>query len=213
MAPNVSQGVKAVDSKATPAQIGSVSAKINAATGFYGVPNALFQAAVFNGRASTGKMQSAVSTAFRKDQEAGPRPGVDLFIDEPPILSDSSIPGLERGLARKAFNEKMASLSAAGRAGKLRYSPGTETVRIAKLQADYRAEVKKQYIAKYGTVPSSLDYLDADHPVDLVVGGKPDQALRLVHQSVNRSVGSQLKREAVAAGLKSGDPIRSISVR
>lgn len=51
---------------------------------------------------------------------------------------------------------------------------------------------------------------DAGYPVDLIVGGSPDQQLQMTPRLVNRSVGAQLKAAVDSQGLRPGDPISEI---
>ena len=77
--------------------------------------------------------------------------------------------------------------------------------------AAYRELVERRLSAQ-GTLPANFGELDADHPVDLIVGGAADQKLRMLHRGVNRSVGASLRTAAEAANLQPGDRIRSITV-
>jgi hypothetical protein len=52
--------------------------------------------------------------------------------------------------------------------------------------------------------------LNADHPVDLIVGGSPTQRLQMLNESINKSVDSSLKNAGRKAGLQSGDMISEI---
>jgi hypothetical protein len=58
--------------------------------------------------------------------------------------------------------------------------------------------------------PLDLLRLNADHPVDLIVGGSPDQSLRMLHESINKGIGASLRQAAKRAGLQPGDAIASI---
>ena len=55
-----------------------------------------------------------------------------------------------------------------------------------------------------------LSKLNADHPIDLIVGGSPTQKLQMLHESINKSVGSALKNAGRKSGLKPGDLISEI---
>ncbi|MDE9430676.1 polymorphic toxin type 15 domain-containing protein, partial [Xenorhabdus bovienii] len=56
----------------------------------------------------------------------------------------------------------------------------------------------------------NLSKLNADHPVDLIVGGSATQRLKMLNESINKSVGSALKSAGRKAGLKAGDKISEI---
>ncbi|WP_145957245.1 polymorphic toxin type 15 domain-containing protein [Serratia ficaria] len=43
------------------------------------------------------------------------------------------------------------------------------------------------------TTKAACTKLNADHPVDLIVGGSPTQRLQMLNESINKSVGSSLK--------------------
>ena len=126
-------------------------------------------------------------------------------------MSDDNLSDDERRLIEQDFRIKTLVLQEAARREELVYSPNTDDVRISALQAKYRKEVIKRYKRRYGMEPD-ISLLDADHPVDLIVGGDADQRLKLLHQSVNRSIGSQLKRQAKKQKLKRGDKINKIIV-
>ena len=212
MIPSVRQGANEADSNTTltEGQFRTVMGKVNSGAGPYSRAKSLLKSQVFTRSNRRGVIKTAVKQAVKNDRELAGT-GADLVIAEPPILSDGSISGPALQAARQGFRTKMAALSAAARAGTLRYSPGTETVRIAELQAAYRAIVESR-LSQQGTLPANFGDLDADHPVDLIVGGAADQQLRMLHRGVNRSVGASLRTAAEAANLQPGDRIRSISV-
>lgn len=135
--------------------------------------------------------------------------GATITIKAPKVLDDPKLSPTERAMALKAWNFKKASLSRAASNGELRYTPDTEDIRIAELQREYRELVAARYRRMYGKEPD-LSKLNADHPVDLCVGGAADQCLKLIHSRVNKSVGASLAQACRAAGLKPGDPISKI---
>jgi RHS repeat-associated protein len=130
-------------------------------------------------------------------------------LKEPGILKDPNLGAAERALIEADFNIKVRVLQKAAKNGELNYRPGTEDVRISELQAKYRQQVIERFERRYGKKPD-IAKLDADHPVDLIVGGEADQALKLLHRSANRSIGSQLKKEAERLKLEPGAPIDEI---
>ncbi|CDG22275.1 protein of unknown function [Xenorhabdus poinarii G6] len=95
------------------------------------------------------------------------------------------------------------------------WSPGTHNVRISSLQNDYRKAISERYERRFGKAPN-LSKLNADHPVDLIVGGSATQRLKMLNESINKSVGSALKsagRKANTARLSaSGSLFMGITV-
>lgn len=61
----------------------------------------------------------------------------------------------------------------------------------------------------FGKAPD-LTKFNADHPVDLIVGGSATQRLQMHNETINKSVGSSLKGAGRRAGLKPGDIISEI---
>lgn len=55
-----------------------------------------------------------------------------------------------------------------------------------------------------------LSRLHADHPIDLIVGGSANQGLKMLNETINKSVGSLLKNAGKKAGLKPGDKIDEV---
>ena len=139
------------------------------------------------------------------------RIGADLTISRPAILNNSSLSAAERAVVEKSFRVKTRAIQSAARRGELTFSPGTDAVRISELQAAHRTRVIERFERMFGTRPN-LTRLDADHPVDLTIGGAVDQRLQLIHRSINRSIGSSLRNAAERAGLQPGDAIRSINI-
>ena len=82
-------------------------------------------------------------------------------------------------------------------------------VRISSVQSSYRQAVSARYERIFGKSPD-LTKLNADHPVDLIVGGSPTQRLQMLNESINKSVGSSLKNAGRKAGLQPGDMISEI---
>jgi len=195
----------------TDGQFRHILGKVNLGMGPYVRAKSRLKQQVFTRINRRPVIITAVKNAVKNDRDLSGT-GATVIISEPPILSDGRISGPELTAAWRGFRLKMATFRAAARAGLLRYSPGTETVRIAELQAEYRRIVEARQ-SSAGTLPSNFAELDADHPVDLIVGGAPDQNLRMLHSGVNRSVGASLRTGAEAAGLNAGDKIRSIEVR
>ena len=90
------------------------------------------------------------------------------------------------------------------------WSPGTDTVRISELQNSYREAVAARYESMYGQ-KLDMSRLNADHPVDLIVGGSATQRLKMLNESVNKSVGASLFQAGRKARLNPGDPINGIT--
>jgi hypothetical protein len=67
LAPVAVSGVKRVDPAATEGQIRRVKGQIDSAAGNYATPNQLLKAAVYNARASTSRIESAVETAYAEE--------------------------------------------------------------------------------------------------------------------------------------------------
>ncbi len=134
---------------------------------------------------------------------------VKLTIKKPGIFSRTDLTTAERAYLEKQWRIKKLALTRAANRGELRWSPGTDDVRISQLQADYRQAVAERFQRRYGRAPD-ISRLDADHPVDMIVGGDTDQNFRMLHRSINRSVGSSLKSAGRSQGLAPGTPIQSI---
>ncbi|EQB9976309.1 hypothetical protein ACY0K1_000005 [Enterobacter hormaechei] len=105
--------------------------------------------------------------------------------------------------------KKMNALNRAAQRGELVWSPGTHEVRISSLQSSYRQAVSARFEKMFGSAPD-LSKLNADHPVDLIVGGSPTQRLQMLNETINKSVGSSLKNAGRKAGLQPGDTISEI---
>jgi hypothetical protein len=192
--------------------IATVHDKLNKGEGHLTTSNRLIKRAIFDRGITHRKIKSEIKKGV-ENERLGKVVGAALEIEQPPVLSDPSIPDVELTIAKRDFRQKMKGLQAAAKSGSLRYSPGTKLTRIAKYQADYRKEVRARFIKKNGYEPEHFDKLDADHPIDLIVGGAADQKLRMVHQGINRSVGASLKSAARKEGLKTNkDLIASITV-
>lgn len=140
------------------------------------------------------------------------RQGAVLEIPRPARLRNPDISAAERALLEKELRVKVRPLQRAAREGRLEYRPGTMETRIAELQAEYRAAVAARYERRFGVEPD-MRLLDADHPLDLVVRGSPTQPLKMLHRSINRSVGSSLKQAAERIKLQPGDVISDIVVK
>jgi hypothetical protein len=137
------------------------------------------------------------------------RIGTDLIASRPTILSDPSLSANELVYLQKAFARKESSIQRAAVRGELSYTAGTDGIRIESLQKAYRKDVAARFERRYGRT-LDLSMYNADHPVDLVIGGSAEQSLRLLNQSVNKSVGASLLQAARRAQLSPGDPINSI---
>jgi len=138
--------------------------------------------------------------------------GVDLIINQPRILANKTLSVQERKLIERDVKVKMRALESAAKRGELKFTPDTGQLRISHHQAAYRQRVVERYERMYGRMPN-MSRLDADHPVDLVAGGIVDQRLKLLHTSVNRSIGSSIKAAADGAGTRAGDIITSITMK
>jgi len=135
--------------------------------------------------------------------------GVKLTIKKPGIFSRTDLTVAERAYLERQWKIKKNALTRAASRGELKWSPGTDDVRISQLQADYREAVAERFQRRYGRAPD-ISRLDADHPVDMIVGGGADQNFKMLHRSINRSVGSSLKAAGRSQGLAPGTPIQSI---
>jgi RHS repeat-associated protein len=141
-----------------------------------------------------------------------PVSGHVLEIPLPARLRNPNISEGERALLTRELFVKLRHLQRAARAGRLEYRPGTMEARIAELQKTYRSAVTSRYASRFGVEPD-LRLLDADHPLDLVVKGSSSQRLKMLHRSINRSVGSSLKQAAERLGLAPGDLISDIVIQ
>ena len=135
--------------------------------------------------------------------------GKSLTVSKPKILSDKSLTNAEKKYLERQFAKKQNALNRAAKRGELVWSPNTHDVRISSLQSSYRKAVAERYERMFGKKPD-LSKLNADHPIDLIVGGSPTQKLQMLHESINKSVGSALKNAGRKAGLKPGDLISEI---
>lgn len=139
------------------------------------------------------------------------RTGADLTISRPAILNNQNLSVAERAVVEKSYRVKTRAIQSAARRGELTFSPGTDAVRISELQVAHRTRVIERFERMFGTRPN-LTRLDTDHPVDLIIGGPADHRLKLIHRSINRSIGSSLRNAAERAGLQPGAAIRSINI-
>ncbi|MBP2198256.1 RHS repeat-associated core domain-containing protein [Pantoea cypripedii] len=135
--------------------------------------------------------------------------GRTLTVNKPKILSSPNLTSAERSYLERQFMKKQNSLNRAAQRGELVWSPGTHDVRISSVQSSYRQAVSARYERMFGKSPD-LTTLNADHPVDLIVGGSPTQRLQMLNESINKSVGSSLKNAGRKAGLQPGDTISEI---
>jgi len=140
---------------------------------------------------------------------AGAARGGPLEVKMPKVFDDPTLSASERAYLGRELAIKQRALDRAAANGELTWSPSTAAVRISNLQDQYRQEVAARYLRRFG-VEADLSRLNADHPVDLVVGGRVDQRLKMLDSSINKSVGASLYQAGRAAGLKPGDPIPSI---
>ncbi|RMS22765.1 hypothetical protein ALP69_200102 [Pseudomonas syringae pv. aceris] len=132
-----------------------------------------------------------------------------LNVNKPKILNSPSLSVAERSFLERQFAKKQNALTRAAARGDLVWSPGTHDVRISSLQGSYRKAVTARFERMYGQ-PPNLSKINADHPIDLIVGGSSTQRLQMLDESINKSVGSSLKNAGRKAGLKPGDKISSI---
>jgi RHS repeat-associated protein len=135
--------------------------------------------------------------------------GTSLIVNKPKILRNENLTSAERDYLERQFMKKQNALTRAAQRGELIWSPGTHDVRISSVQSYYRQAVSARYERIFGKSPD-LTKLNADHPVDLIVGGSPTQRLQMLNESINKSVGSSLKNAGRKAGLQSGDIISEI---
>ena len=132
-----------------------------------------------------------------------------LTVNKPKVLSSTDLSSAERSFLEKQFMKKQNALNRAAKRGELVWSPGTHDVRISSVQASYRKAVAARFERMFGQSPD-LSKLNADHPVDLIVGGSATQRLQMLNETINKSVGSSLKNAGRKAGLQPGDKISSI---
>ena len=126
--------------------------------------------------------------------------GTSLTVNKPKILKNPNLTNAERNYLERQFMQKQNALTRAAQRGELIWSPGTHDVRISSIQSSYRQAVSARYERIFGKSPD-LTTLNADHPVDLIVGGSPTQRLQMLNESINKSVGSSLKNAGRKAGL------------
>ncbi|WP_109807729.1 RHS repeat protein [Sphingosinithalassobacter portus] len=169
-------------------------------------------AAAKAGVSLVGKPLAKLGTTLLKRSVAAERGGADLIASRPKILSDASLPPDELAYLQKQFSRKELSIQRAANRGELTFSPGTDSVRIKSLQEAYRADVAARYESMYGKL-LDLGRFNADHPVDLIIGGAAHQRLRLLNDTINQSVGSSLRQAAKRANLAPGAPINSVIFR
>lgn len=132
-----------------------------------------------------------------------------LTVSKPKALSSPGLSSAEKTFLEKQFMKKKNALNRAAKRGELVWSPGTHDIRISSLQASYRKAVTERYERMFGEAPD-LSRFNADHPVDLIVGGAASQRLQMLNETINKSVGSSLKGAGRRAGLKPGDMISEI---
>ena len=132
-----------------------------------------------------------------------------LTVPEPRIFSSSSLTVTERRYLAKHFRIKATALRNAARRGELKWSPNTGTMRLEELQVAHRLRVTARYQRMWGR-PLDMARLNADHPADLIVGGLANQRLRMLNESINKSVGASLSLAGRRAGLQAGDTISEI---
>ncbi len=84
--------------------------------------------------------------------------------------------------------KKQNALNRAAKRGELVWSPGTHDVRISSVQASYRKVVAARFERMFGQSPD-LSKFNADHPVDLIVGGSATQRLQMLNETINKNVG------------------------
>ncbi|WP_433915661.1 RHS repeat domain-containing protein [Pectobacterium polaris] len=132
-----------------------------------------------------------------------------LRASKPKILSRDNLSSAERNYLERQFMKKQNGLNRAAKRGELVWSPGTHDVRISSIQSSYRKAVSERYERMFGKAPD-LSKLNADHPVDLIVGGSATQRLQMLNETINKSVGSALKNAGRKAGLQPGDKISAI---
>nr|WP_323659852.1 RHS repeat-associated core domain-containing protein [Pectobacterium versatile] len=132
-----------------------------------------------------------------------------LRASKPKILSKGNLSSTERSYLERQFMKKQNALNRAAKRGELVWSPGTHDVRISSVQSSYRKAFSERYERMFGKAPD-LSKLNADHPVDLIVGGSATQHLQMLNETINKSVGSALKNAGRKAGLQPGDKISAI---
>ncbi|MDP9933519.1 LysM peptidoglycan-binding domain-containing protein [Variovorax paradoxus] len=135
--------------------------------------------------------------------------GGALEVKMPKIFNDPTLSASERSYLERELAIKQRALDRGAKNGELIWSPSTGEVRIGNLQEQYRQKVAERYLRRFGVEPD-MTKLNADHPIDLIVGGKSDQRLKMLDASINKSVGVSLYQAGRAAGLQPGDPIPSV---
>jgi hypothetical protein len=132
-----------------------------------------------------------------------------IQIRSPNRLDKPGLSEIDLARAQKAWKIKQKALTGAAERGELKFSPGTDSVRAEEAQEQYRADVTARFKRRFGVEPD-LTKLNADHPIDLIVGGKSYQRLRMIDKYVNKSVGASLKEAGKTAGLSPGQQIDQI---
>ena len=157
-------------------------------------------------RPSNNKFRNGWDRIFGNSQRAK---GVTLTIKEPRILSQAGFSEAELSLLQKHFRIKSNAVRSAARRGQLKWSPGTEDVRISELQASHRSRVAERFERMFGQ-KLNMDTLNADHPIDLIVGGAADQRLRMINESINKSFGASFLQAGRKLNLQPGQMIDEI---
>lgn len=111
---------------------------------------------------------------------------------------------------QREFQIKQGVIQRAASNGELAWTPDTGGIRVSSLQQAYRDNVAARFERRYGVQPD-LSGLNADHPVDLILKGSPTQPLKLLDESINKSVGASLLQAGRKAGLQAGDLISSVT--
>jgi hypothetical protein len=159
--------------------------------------------------ATKGKDSEDCAQAQKNRKPTKAPAGVTLEVKEPKILSTPGLSKDERNYLETELRIKQRAIDRAASRGELVWTPDTSNVRISSLQDEYRDAVANRYRNIYGK-ELDLTRLNADHPVDLVIGGDPTQRLKLLDESINKSVGASLFQAGRKAGLQAGDPISKI---
>ena len=143
---------------------------------------------------------------------SGKSGSISLTIKEPSILTQKGLSDTERTLLQKHFRIKSNAIQRAAKRGELKWSPGTSDVRISELQAAHRARVAERFERIFGQ-KLNMDTLNADHPMDLILGGVADQRLRMLNESINKSFGASFLQAGRKAKLQPGQPIQEIIIQ
>ena len=158
------------------------------------------------GKGKNGSKTGRVSENTTTPSEASK---VSLTIKEPGIVNYPNLSAAERAFFQKHLRIKRNAIRRAAKKGELKWSPGTDRIRISDLQATHRARVAQRFERMFGQ-KLDMTTLNADHPVDLILGGSAKQRLRMLNESINKSLGASLFQAGRKAHLRAGQQISEV---